>query len=235
MNPAEFVAQLEPLTWRRRLTRGARAMTSSQFILPALAVLIGIALVASPFTATVVRSVFSGPDTALTFSFDNFSGLFGDARFRAGLLNTLIAGTGATVLSCVFGLSLAWIVTRTDIPGRASFDTLNLVPFFLSPFVGAVSWIYLAAPNAGMLNHIVSAYFSGPDDFFDIYSLTGIVWVLSLFYTPYVYLFVIGPMRRMDPALEDAARVHGAGFWLTVRHVTAPLMMPALLSAALIV
>jgi iron(III) transport system permease protein len=59
--------------------------------------------------------------------------------------------------------------------------------------------------------------------------------VLSLFYTPYVYLMVIGPLRRMDPALEDAARVHGAGFWMTVRYVTAPLMLPALLSGALIV
>ena len=96
-------------------------------------------------------------------------------------------------------------------------------------------WIGLAAPNEGLLNHIVSFYLSGPDDFFNIYSLWGVTWVLSLFYTPYVYLFVIGPMRHMDPALEDAARVHGAGFWLTIRHVTAPLMMPALLSGALIV
>lgn len=213
----------------------AWAQISPQVLLPGVAVLIGVALVASPFVATVVRSVLAGPDGALTLSLHNFIALFRDPRFHRALVNTLIAGSGATFLSCIFGLGLAWIVTRTDTPGRAWFDTLNLVPFFLSPFVGAVSWIYLAAPNAGLLNHMVNAYFGGPDDFFNIYSLWGIVWVLSLFYTPYVYLFVIGPMRRMDPALEDAARVHGAGFWLTVRYVTAPLMLPALLSAALIV
>jgi len=59
--------------------------------------------------------------------------------------------------------------------------------------------------------------------------------VLSLFYTPYVYLFIIAPMRQMDPALEDAARVHGAGFWTTLRHITLPLLHPALISGALVV
>jgi len=218
-----------------RLAVSVRLLLRPQVFLPGLAVLIGIVLVASPFFATIVRSLFAGPEEHLVFSLRNFSALFGDARFRSALMNTLVVGSGATVLSCMFGLGLAWIVTRTDAPGKGWFDTLNLVPFFLSPFVGAVSWVYLAAPNGGLLNRAINLYLSGPDDFFNIYSLGGMVWVLSLFYTPYVYLFVIGPMRRMDPALEDAARVHGAGFWLTVRYVTAPLMLPALLSAALIV
>jgi iron(III) transport system permease protein len=215
-----------------QVVRSRHVMFTLQ-MLPGLAVLIGVILVAGPFVATIVRSVLAGP--ADSVSLQNFIGLFSDQRFRAAVLNTLITGTGATILSCVFALGLAWIVARTDAPGRKWFDTLNVVPFFLSPYVGAMSWIGLAAPNGGLLNHAVNLYLSGPDDFFNIYSLWGVTWVLSLFYTPYVYLFVIGPMRHMDPALEDAARVHGAGFWLTTRHVTAPLMMPALLSGALIV
>jgi iron(III) transport system permease protein len=147
---------------------------------------------------------------------------------------TAIMGTGATILACLFGLGLAWIVARTDLPGRNWFDTFNLIPFFLSPFVGAVSWTYLAAPNVGLLNQLLMAV-GLPPDTLNIYSVGGVIWVLALFYTPYVYLFIISPMRRMDPALEDAARAHGAGFWLTLRHVTAPLMLPALLSGALIV
>jgi iron(III) transport system permease protein len=215
-----------------QIVRSRHVMFTLQ-TLPGLAVLIGVILVAGPFVATIVRSVVAG--SADSVSLENFVGLLSDQRFRAAVFNTLITGTGATILSCVFALGLAWIVARTDAPGRKWFDTLNVVPFFLSPYVGAMSWIGLAAPNEGLLNHIISMYLSGPDDFFNIYSLWGVTWVLSLFYTPYVYLFVIGPMRHMDPALEDAARVHGAGFWLTIRHVTAPLMMPALLSGALIV
>ena len=213
----------------------ARSMLRPQVLLPGLAVLIGVALVASPFVATVARSVLAGPDGELVLSLRNFAALFADDRFRRALGVTAITGLAATLLSCFFGLALAWIVARTDTPGRSWFDTLNLVPFFLSPFVGAVSWAYLAAPHAGLLNNIVSRYLSGPSDFFNIFTVGGVIWVLALFYTPYVYLFVIGPMRRMDPALEDAARVHGAGFLLTMRHVTAPLMLPALLSGALVV
>ena len=223
------------LTRRNRVAPAGRRIVTPQILLPALAVLIGVALVASPFVATVARSVLAGPEGELALSLRNFAALFADDRFHRALGVTAITGLVATLLSCFFGLALAWIVARTDTPGRSWFDTLNLVPFFLSPFVGAVSWSYLAAPHAGLLNNIVSRYLSGPSDFFNIFTVGGVIWVLALFYTPYVYLFVIGPMRRMDPALEDAARVHGAGFLLTMRHVTAPLMLPALLSGALVV
>ena len=219
---------------RARAAAFARSLLVPQTLLPVLGVLVGVALVAAPFLATVIRSVVPNAGAA-TLTIANFAALFSDQRFHRALVSTLISGTGATALSCAFGLGLAWIVARTDTPGRAWFDTLNVVPFFLSPYVGAMSWICLASPYEGLLNQITTRYFGGPDDFFNVYSLAGVTWVLALFYTPYVYLFVIGPMGRMDPALEDAARVHGAGFWLTTRYVTAPLMMPALLSGALVV
>src|SRR5258708_7429221 len=120
-------------------------------------------------------------------------------------------------------------------PGRRWFEGLNLVPFFLSPYVGALSWIYLAAPRSGLLQWVASTYLGVSLDFLDIYSIAGVIWVLALFYTPYVYLFVIAPMRQMDAALEDSARVHGASFWYTLRHITVPLLMPALLSGPLVV
>jgi iron(III) transport system permease protein len=219
---------------RARPFMGVRTLKSPQGWLPALAVAIGVLLILSPFLATVVRSLLVGEEGSLTAGLGNFIGMFSNKRFWEALGMTAIMGTGATILACVFGLGLAWIVARTDLPGRNWFDTFNLIPFFLSPFVGAVSWTYLAAPNVGLLNQLLMAV-GLPPDTLNIYSVGGVIWVLALFYTPYVYLFIISPMRRMDPALEDAARAHGAGFWLTLRHVTAPLMLPALLSGALIV
>ena len=121
---------------------------------------------------------------------------------------------GTTVISCVLGLGLAWVVSRTDMPGRRWFEIFNLVPFFLSPYVGAISWVYLAAPYSGLLSRLLADTFGLPPDLIPIYGLGGATWVLALFYTPYVYLFVIAPMRQMDPALEDAARVPG----VTVFH-----------------
>src|ERR1700704_2322364 len=180
--------------------------------LPAAGVVIGILLVAGPFLATVIRSLlfWEGDDVGL--SLRNFSTLFHDPRFYQAVGNTLLAGAGATALSCLLGFTLAWIVSRTDLPGRRWFEILNLVPFFLSPYVGAVAWLYLAAPHSGILSQFLSSTFGLPPDLIPIYGIGGAIWVLSLFYTPYVYLFIIAPMRQMDPALEDAARVHGAGF-----------------------
>ena len=202
--------------------------------LPLAGVIIGILLVLGPFLATAIRSLLFWDAGGGHLSLQNFNALFQDARFYQAVGNTLLAGAGATVLSCLLGFALAWIVSRTDLPGRQWFEILNLVPFFLSPYVGAVAWIYLAAPNSGMLQTWLGALGISLD-FIRIYSIGGVIWVLALFYTPYVYLFVIAPMRQMDAALEDAARVHGASFWYTLRHVTVPLLMPSLLSGALVV
>jgi iron(III) transport system permease protein len=205
-----------------------------EVILPAIGVLAGMLLILGPFLATIVRSGLYWDGDAVSVSLINFQGLLSDPRFYQAVGNTLICGVGATILSCLLGFTLAWIVARTDVPGRCWFETLNLVPFFLSPYVGAVSWTYLAAPNSGIITTLFRSW-GIPLDFLNIYSLGGVIWVLSLFYTPYVYLFVIAPMRQMDAALEDAARVHGASFWYTLRHITIPLLMPALLSGALVV
>lgn len=211
-----------------------RAYFRLEIILPAIGVLAGMLLILGPFLATIIRSVLYWEGDAVSLSVLNFQALLSDPRFYQAVGNTLICGVGATILSCLMGFTLAWIVARTDVPGRSWFETLNLVPFFLSPYVGAVSWTYLAAPNSGILTTLFKSW-GIPLDFINIYSLGGVIWVLSLFYTPYVYLFVIAPMRQMDAALEDAARVHGASFWYTLRHITIPLLMPALLSGALVV
>jgi len=203
--------------------------------LPATGVIIGMLLVIGPFLATVIRSLLYFDREGGGLSLQNFVGLFGDPRFYQALGNTLIAGAGATMISCVLGFSLAWVVSRTDMPGRRWFEIFNLVPFFLSPYVGAISWIYLAAPNSGLLQRFLTDYFGVSANWLPLYSLAGVIWVLALFYTPYVYLFVIAPMRQMDAALEDAARVHGASFWFTLRTITIPLLFPALMSGALIV
>jgi iron(III) transport system permease protein len=206
-----------------------------QFGVPLFGVFVGVLLVAGPFAATIVRSILVWTDGAAAVSLSNFTQLLGDSRFYEALGNTLICSAGATLISCVLGFGLAWIVSRTNVPGRSWFEVGNLIPFFLSPYVGAISWTYLAAPHSGLIQHFFRRYLGIQLDFLDIYGMGGAIWVLSLFYTPYVYLFVISPLRQMDAALEDAGRVHGASFWYTLRHITIPLLAPALLSGALIV
>ena len=168
-------------------------------------------LVVGPFLATVIRSLLYWDGDGAALSLQNFAALLSDPRFYQAVGNTALCGVGATIISCILGFSLAWVVSRTDMPGRRSFEILNLVPFFLSPYVGAISWdLISAAPNSGILQTFLAGTLGIPSNSPLIYSIGGVTWVLSLFYTPYVYLFVIAPMRQMDGALEDAARVHGA-------------------------
>lgn len=212
-----------------------RSSSLAQFWLPMTGVLIGVLLIIGPFTAGAIRSMLVWVGETPQLSIGNFAGLFADPRFYTAVGNTIICGLGAMVISIILGFSLAWIVSRTDLPGRSLFETLNLIPFFLSPYVGAIGWIFLVAPYSGLLQTTMMDTVGYSPDWINIYSLGGVILVLSLFYTPYVYLFVISPLRQMDGGLEDAARVHGATFWMTVRLITVPLLMPALLSAALIV
>jgi iron(III) transport system permease protein len=226
---------ITPSTFSDRLGSPRRLSDFAEAVLPLAAVAVGVVLVLGPFVATVLRSLLYWDAHGPMLSWRNFSGLFTDPRFYQAAGNTIVCGLGATVISGVLGLGLAWVVSRTDIPGRRWFEIFNLVPFFLSPYVGAISWGYLAAPYSGLLSRMLADMFGLPSDVLPIYGVAGTTFVLALFYTPYVYLFVIAPMRRMDPALEDAARVHGAGFWTTLRLITIPLLFPALFSAAVIV
>lgn len=152
----------------------------------------------------------------------------------AALDTTLVVSTGTMLLAGSIGITLAWLNARTNMPGRDLLESLNLIPFFLSPYVGAVAWVYLAAPRSGLLNGILREHFGIPN-VFDIYSTWGMIWVLSLFFTPYMYLFVVAPLRRMDATLEETARVCGCGVLRTSLTVTLPLALPAILSGAIII
>ncbi|HWL80677.1 MAG TPA: iron ABC transporter permease [Roseomonas sp.] len=212
-----------------------RRFLGLQRALPAAGVIAGLLLVAGPLLAMLVRSLLVWDGEAARLSLANFTRVLSEPRVWEAVGNTALCGAGATLLSCALGFTLAWLVARTDMPGRRWLELGNLIPFFLSPYVGAISWIYLFAPGSGLLQQFAMRHLGLDLGFINIYSLGGVIWVLTLFYTPYVYLFVMSPLKQMDAALEDAARVHGAGFWYTLRHVSIPLVSPALLSGALVV
>jgi len=226
---------IRPATTGPQSQRSSVASTVLQVTLPAAAVAAGLLLVAGPIVSTLWRSVLASDTGYDDWTWDNFVALALDRGIQQGAINTIVTGLGVTLFSAILGCLLAWIVARTDVAGRKSFEILNLIPFFFSPYVGAMSWLYIAAPNSGILPKLLQPWLGNAFAFPNVYSVGGVIWVLSLFYTPYIYLFVIGPMRSMDGALEDAARVHGAGFWYTTRTITVPLLLPALMSGALVV
>jgi len=170
-----------------------------------------------------------------TWGFGNYKELFTDHVIPKAFVNTLIISAGSTVLAAFLGVSLAWINARTNCPGRGLLEPWNLVPFFLSPFVGAIAWHNLASPQTGLLNAWAREYLGINGYLFNVDNIWGVIWVTGIFFAPLVYLFVVGSLRRMDPSLEDSARTTGAGLLRTTMTVTLPLVAPAILSGAIIV
>lgn len=169
------------------------------------------------------------------WGFGNYVTLFTDRVIPKAFLNTLLVSSGCTVLATALGVSIAWINARTNCPFRDYLEPFNLIPFFLSPFVGAIAWYNLASPQTGMLNVAARNWFGVEGYVFNVSNLWGVIWVTGIFFAPLVYLFVVGSLRRMDPSLEDSARTTGAGLFRTTMTVTLPLVMPGILSGAIIV
>jgi len=201
-----------------------------------VSVIVGAAVLLPLFTLVVSSFRVLDPfgfDT--TWGFDNYRTLFTDRVIPKAFVNTLMISAGSTVVATFFGVSLAWINARTNCPGRDRLEPFNLIPFFLSPFVGAIAWHNLASPRAGLLNNWARDYLGVEGALFNVDNLWGVIWVTGIFFAPLVYLFVVGSLRRMDPSLEDSARTTGAGLIRTTMTVTLPLVMPGILSGAIIV
>lgn len=153
--------------------------------------------------------------------------------FVALIVNTFQIAILVTLLSVAIGTTLAWAVARTDTPFRGFLEIMCLAPLLLSPFVGATAWIALAAPQSGFLNALLWPLTDGP--VFNIFSRTGVVFAMTLYFTPYAYLFSVGSFRGMDPSLEEAARMSGASNLQTMRRITFPLVMPSIAASAMLI
>ena len=104
------------------------------------------------------------------------------------------------------------------------------------PFLGAVAWEILAAPNSGLLNQLYRLVTGAPQDEYllNIYSLPGLIFVISCYTFPYVFVLIANALDRIPGDLEDASAMLGAGTWTTARRITIPLALPALLAGVLI-
>jgi iron(III) transport system permease protein len=169
------------------------------------------------------------PPTA--YGFDNFNGIF---QYPQILLNTLTVSVTATVMALVFGFVMAWILTRTNVPGRHLFEQLMAVPYYLTPLLGALAWSLLGAPESGFVNQIWRAL-GGNGHLIDINTAYGIAWVMALFEGSVAFVMIAAVMKSMDPALEEASQIMGASRLRTMLRITLPLVVPGVLGAAIFV
>jgi iron(III) transport system permease protein len=180
-------------------------------------------------------AVFAFTDRARHPTLQNFVTLFTNPDFLDPLLTTAIIATTSSVICCLVAAPIGWLVSRTDMPGRQIIRALVTASFVTPPFLGAVAWELLAAPNSGLLNQLYrSMAGADADALFNIYSLTGIIFVISCYTFPFVFVLVANALDNMPGELEDASAILGGKAWTTARRVTIPLALPALVAGALI-
>jgi len=164
----------------------------------------------------------------------NFVTLASDPAFTEPLVTTLILCVSVASAAAAVASPIAWLVARTDLPARRTIRALMTASFVTPPFLGAIAWEILAAPNSGILNQIWRGLTGSPDPLFDIYSLSGLIFVISCYTAPYVFVLVANALDRIPADLEDAAGILGASRWRTTLTITIPLVVPAILAGALI-
>jgi iron(III) transport system permease protein len=180
--------------------------------------------------------VYAFSDKAGAFTLENFRRLIVDAAFLDPLLTTLALATLSAIICCAVAAPMGWLVARTDMPLRRTVRLLVTASFVTPPFLGAIAWELLAAPNSGLLNQLFRDITGAAADqhLLNIYSFAGLVFVISCYTFPYVFVLVANALDRMPGDLEDASAILGGRTWDTARRITIPLALPALLAGALV-
>ena len=167
-------------------------------------------------------------------SLDFYNVLTEPETFQA-LKNSFVIACMTTVGSVIVGTFFAWLVTRTDLPYKTFMKSLFLVPFMLPSFIGALAWKMLLSPHSGYINKMWMEMFNTTEPLFNIYSYAGIALVEVMYLFPFVFIQVCGALERMDPTLEESARISGAGLLTITRKITIPLVLPSIMSGALLI
>jgi len=200
-------------------------------IVPAVLALLCLAfLVVFPLGVLFYKSF----ETTEGVSLQNYIFVLSDTRNLEPLKNTILLGIWTVIVSLALGVPLAWLVARTDLPGRQFVESLCLLPYMLPPLIGAIAWIQLLAPRVGYFNRLWMAIFNSSSSPFNIYSFAGMVWVMGLYSFPFVFIAARGALERMNPSLEEAARISGAGRFEVMKDVTLPLVVPSILSGMML-
>ena len=172
-------------------------------------------------------------------SLDAVKAVYASAEYLGYLANALILAALVTALSLLVGVVLALLVARTDLSHKSLWDTMITLPLYLSPFTGLMAWITLGSEKTGFINHflrkILGVFIANPKPLVNIWSYGGVVFIMFLFFCPFVYLFTVGSLRSMNTSLEEAARMSGATAITGLRKITLPMCLPAILASGLLV
>ncbi len=195
-----------------------------------------LAIVGLPMAFVVLSAFLKDPLNLLQgLSLEAIRSVYTSAEIWSSAAQTVAMALAVGVVATAIGGVLAWTLTRFSLPAAGFLETLVVVPLFLSPLIGAISWIALAAPRSGVLNDLLRRV-DAPDWItFNIMTVGGIAFVLVFHYIPYGFLFLSGTLRNTDANLEEASYLCGGSIFITAVRVLLPLLKSSALSSILFI
>ncbi len=164
-----------------------------------------------------------------TFEFRYIQSVLNHRGVLKAFRNTFFVSSSISLLSIFIAVPVSWLLARTDLPMSRKLRSWFCLPYAIPPYVGAMAWIFLANPTTGLLNKMLGG------SYLNIYSYFGLIWVETSFLYTFVLLTVLTSLDRMDPSLEEAARLSGASPFKVFTNITLPLMRPAIISGGTLV
>ncbi|SAL24014.1 ABC transporter permease [Caballeronia humi] len=189
-----------------------------------------------PLSFIVFQSLLNAPffDANKTFGIAGFKFIFEDPDFWSAVMNSFIIAGGMLFISIPLGGILAFLMVRTDLPGRRWLEPMLLTPIFVSPMVLAFGYVVAAGP-VGFYSVWFKQLFGAESAPWSIYSIFAITIIVGLTHVPHVYLYSSAALRNLGSDVEEAARVAGARSFRVALDVSLPMTMPALLFAGVLV
>jgi iron(III) transport system permease protein len=192
------------------------------------------------FTAYPVTLLFlssfqvSQPGQPIAWGLEGWRMAFSDPSVPPALWNTLILGVVRVAITTVLSVFFAWVITRTDTPGKGFIEFMLWLGFFLPLLPMTLGWVLLLDPNYGIVNRLLVDWLGLSTGPFNIYSYGGIIWVHLAFSTCVRFMLLTPAFRALDAALEEAAHVAGSSAIVTLARITVPVLMPAVLATTML-
>lgn len=223
------------MTFHSKVNKDMARLDGKRFSMDKLLTLLSFAILIVVVVIPMLMIVYNTFFVDGRFDLTLFTEIILDSANIGAMLNTIKIALLVTVLGVVVGLFFAWLLGRSDIPLKGLMRSMFTIPYMFPPFFGAMAWELLLSPRSGYLNNWLMTTFNLSSAPFNINSIGGIVFVELSYYFPFVFMQVVSALERMDPTLEESARIAGARQWYVIRRITMPLVLPATSAGALLI
>jgi iron(III) transport system permease protein len=214
-------------------TLWSRLAVYQTLLLAAVLIVVLAALVLPPFVFLLKASVVDAQRGG-EWSLANFEAVLGSRRFLVTSANSLVFAAGSAVVALAIGWTTAWIVERTNTPLKPLAYLTAIISLGTPYILYVTAWLLLFG-KAGPINQLYRTVTGTSDVLINVYSMPGMIMVEGFLWSPLAFLLVGATLRNANPELEEAARVSGAGTWMTIRRVTLRLSLPSILALAMLV